>query len=773
MTTTTTRIGALSSIFFAITLASPGCVLVTDFGRYATGGDGGVAPGGGAPIELDGGDGSTTLPDASDPSDADAGERRCAPACGAGERCVDGECRCGAGASCGGASCCDGACVDTSMELAHCGGCGMECPGGASAIPACTGGECALRCESGYDDCNRVASDGCEANLGSPASCGACGNVCAAGERCASVGGSYACRATCPAGTTDCGGSCVDLSADVAHCGRCDAACASRPGASRTCAMGACSYACAGDFADCDGDLASSGGNGCEIVPPFYYRDADGDGVGVGAASRRCPSMASGYSRNEGDCDDGDAARYPGAPEACNGRDEDCDMRSDESFAYMGSSLGGACTCEAGARSGTVVCGSLTSAACMFPAEACNGADDDCDGVDDDGFECASGRTESCTVTAGACTAIGTRRCASVTCTWNACELPAETCDGVDQNCDGFVDEGALRGSPRETLFDSEATLVHAVWRDATRGGAAVVFTDDASGRRAFFQAFDARGRASGAPRLIASGSGLGWPVIGWDGERYAIFYSFFTGPSVAELRVVRVDDAGSISAPTTLVPGPQAVYATSGPAGVAVAWPAGGGEVRAALYASGAWTRAPFVLLSTSAYFDSQLALTPHGADFVVAGATPSNGAVVYRTFGATTLGTQRSILTDANSEQQLGVATDPGTGRAFFVWTETDTNVSWIGAYTLATGANVGSPTSIGSNSASVAIAGAELFLAHNTALRRVRPSDVALYPESYAVAGNTRLVLATPGGPQRVLYVGAAYMSGVTTTQAFGCP
>lgn len=64
---------------------------------------------------------------------------------------------------------------------------------------------------------------------------------------------------------------------------------------------------------------------------PFAV-DLDGDGYGSGATSVMCFPVAPGFVLNTLDCDDARANAYPGAPEFCNGLDEDCDGAVDEGF---------------------------------------------------------------------------------------------------------------------------------------------------------------------------------------------------------------------------------------------------------------------------------------------------------------------------------------------------------------------------------------------------------------------------------------------------------
>ena len=199
------------------------------------------------------------------------------------------------------------------------------------------------------------------------------------------------CEPPCANDETCCEAACVDVRESTAHCGGCGRTCAPPANGTAFCTEGTCDFRCIDPFRDCNDDP----GDGCEVVPPRYGVDGDGDGFLRDGAARFCPDEippGSVAGPDEVDCDDDESTTNPDADEACNGADNDCDERVDEGFFAGGARVGGVCVCEVGASPGTVVCTDDEAAArCDFPAEDCgNGVDDDCDGdVDDADEDCA------------------------------------------------------------------------------------------------------------------------------------------------------------------------------------------------------------------------------------------------------------------------------------------------------------------------------------------------------------------------------------------------
>jgi hypothetical protein len=132
-----------------------------------------------------------------------------------------------------------------------------------------------------------------------------------------------------------------------------------------------------------------------------------------------------------GECEDAVEAQ----PETCNGIDDDCDGTPDELDAVCDTELMGRCA------TGRLQCDGEAERCMpdeMPDDEVCNGVDDDCDGLVDDGLDdlpCNTGERGICRT--------GLTRCDGVMVACDVIVQPDtmdERCNGLDDDCDGEID---------------------------------------------------------------------------------------------------------------------------------------------------------------------------------------------------------------------------------------------------------------------------------------------------------------------------------------------
>ena len=301
---------------------------------------------------------------------------------------------------------CDPTRVQT--DPANCGECGFVCSA-INAIPSCVHGQCGiLRCDVGWVDLDKDPRNGCE----------------------------YPCLTTgseiCDGIDNDCDGvvdNGFDLNADALNCGVCGTICGFAS-AEAVCVQGACHIGtCDPGYANND----SNESNGCEyhcpVAPPLAY-------------------------------------------ERCNGIDDNCDGRVDEPSALETPPVD-LCVTTPGTPcvNRTISCDTRTAGTtwyCDYPAGVeydpsipngivlnetkCDGIDNDCSGLADDTFPALGNTCDNGLL--GACRDVGAIICDPSNTANTICDLSvlpdavpgaphAETCNNVDDDCDGTVDNSS------------------------------------------------------------------------------------------------------------------------------------------------------------------------------------------------------------------------------------------------------------------------------------------------------------------------------------------
>jgi hypothetical protein len=388
--------------------------------------------------------------------------------------------------------CCSGYCVDSPAGKVCTFTCGDEpCPEGWSCDQITQGGETAFICVAkdlylcrpchGDTDCNHPGA-AAKSFCAAPAEIGLCTRACAEGDPCPA---GYTCEVPedgaigfdiCvpEGGTCACTQPFVDAHASRGcrqqnQFGTClgEATCEATGSPAECDAQQPAAEVCNELDDDCDGDTDEEA-SGCTT----WFQDSDGDKYGLGTVGTcSCTTPEGGnWIAQGGDCNELVTAINPGAAEACNGADDNCDGATDEPGATSckphfvdgdedGWGVAGQSECLCAGSPGFSPsdgdCDDAVGAVNPDADEECDGIDNDCDDKTDeeDAIGCkpyfldqdgdSFGLTEKVKCLCGPTGVYLTTKPGDCNDTADKVSPQGiEVCNGIDDNCNNKTDEG-------------------------------------------------------------------------------------------------------------------------------------------------------------------------------------------------------------------------------------------------------------------------------------------------------------------------------------------
>ena len=247
---------------------------------------------------------------------------------------------------------------------------------------------------------------------------------------------------------------------------------------------------CNGIDDNCNGEIDEACGTGTT-----FYRDADSDGYGNPNITIQATTQPQGYVANSTDCDDNNTSVHPGATELCNGIDDNCNGQVDEGCGTTttyyrdadGDGYGNpnvsiqASTPPQGYVANNTDCDDTKASVHPGATEVCNGIDDNCNGqidegvklsfyrdADHDGYGNASNSVQACAMAPPGYVSNNTD-CDDT----KASVHPGanELCNGIDDDCDGQVDEGVKSTFYRDADGDGYGTAATTIQACAAPSG--------------------------------------------------------------------------------------------------------------------------------------------------------------------------------------------------------------------------------------------------------------------------------------------------------------